>query len=87
MASAGIWFLVFGLFLIFVCCCCFFRKGGHGGYSQVVYFIAVILIILFTFVAITGNTILFLVKANFQSNMQDMTEYTSNQVKSTTKTL
>ena len=51
MASAGIWFLVFGLFLIFVCCCCFFLKSGHGGYSQVVYFTAVILIILFTIVA------------------------------------
>lgn len=84
---AGIWFIGFGLFLLFACmcfCCCHRRQYG---YSRLAYAVSLTLLVLFTVAAIIGSGILYAGQEKFHDSTTSTLEFVLNQANSTAANL
>eukprot|EP00257_Ricinus_communis_P022506 XP_015582255.1 uncharacterized protein LOC8286599 [Ricinus communis] len=84
---AGIWFLLFGLCLAFIClcyCCC--RREPYG-YSRMCYALSLIFLILFTISAIAGCIVLYTGQQKFHSITMHTLDYVVNQANDTAENL
>ncbi|KAL9445614.1 hypothetical protein AB3S75_018584 [Citrus x aurantiifolia] len=84
---AGIWFVVFGLSLCFIClhyCCC--RREPYG-YSRTCYALSLILLVFFTISAIVGCIVLYTGQGKFHSSTLDTLNYVVKQAHITSESL
>ncbi|KDO59310.1 hypothetical protein CISIN_1g009383mg [Citrus sinensis] len=84
---AGIWFVVFGLSLCFMClhyCCC--RREPYG-YSRTCYALSLILLVFFTISAIVGCIVLYTGQGKFHSSTLDTLNYVVKQAHITSESL
>ncbi|KDP30199.1 hypothetical protein JCGZ_16981 [Jatropha curcas] len=84
---AGVWFVLFGLSLAFIClcyCCC--RREPYG-YSRICYALSVIFLILFTISAIVGCVVLYKGQQKFHSITTHTLEYVVSQANVTAENL
>lgn len=84
---ALIWFVIFALFLLFIClcyCCC--RRVPYG-YSRTAYALSLILLILFTITAVVGCIILYIGQGKFHSSTVNTLDYVVHQANTTADSL
>ncbi|CAN1146707.1 hypothetical protein LINPERHAP2_LOCUS15433 [Linum perenne] len=84
---AGIWFVVFGLSLAFIClcyCCC---RGDPYGYSRACYALSLIFLIFFTVAAIAGCVVLYTGQGKFNGITSDTLDYVVSQADVTAESL
>ncbi|XP_050367036.1 uncharacterized protein LOC126785398 [Argentina anserina] len=84
---AGLWFVIFGLSLTFIClcyCCC--PKEPYG-YSRTAYALSLILLIFFTVAAIVGCIVLYTGQAKFHSSTTKTLDYVVSQADTTVESL
>ncbi|KAJ9163022.1 hypothetical protein P3X46_022744 [Hevea brasiliensis] len=84
---AGIWFVLFGLCLAFIClcyCCC--RREPYG-YSRICYALSLIFLILFTIAAIMGCVVLYIGQQKFHSITTHTLDYVVHQANVTAENL
>ncbi|KAG8639359.1 uncharacterized protein LOC110631069 [Manihot esculenta] len=84
---AGIWFVLFGLSLAFIClcyCCC--RREPYG-YSRMCYALSLIFLIFFTISAIVGCVVLYTGQQKFHSITTHTLDYVVNQANVTAENL
>ncbi|KAF2310536.1 hypothetical protein GH714_013882 [Hevea brasiliensis] len=84
---AGIWFVLFGLSLAFIClcyCCC--RREPYG-YSRMCYALSLIFLIFFTVAAIVGCVVLYTGQEKFHSITTHTLDYVVNQANVTAENL
>ncbi|XP_022987675.1 uncharacterized protein LOC111485158 [Cucurbita maxima] len=80
---AGIWFIVFGLCLMFICLCyCCFPREPYG-YSRLAYALSLIFLILFTIAAIVGCVVLYTGQGRFHSITTRTLDYVVSQADDT----
>ncbi|CAI0629530.1 unnamed protein product [Linum tenue] len=84
---AGVWFVVFGISLVFTClCCCCCRREPYG-YSRTCYAISLVLLILFTIAAIAGCAVLYTGQGKFIGITSDTLDYVVSQADVTAESL
>ncbi|KAF3453044.1 hypothetical protein FNV43_RR03477 [Rhamnella rubrinervis] len=84
---AGIWFVLFGLCLSFIClcyCCC--RREPYG-YSRLAYALSLIFLILFTVAAIVGCIVLYTSQEKFHNSTEKTFSYILSQTDETVESL
>ncbi|XVE91244.1 hypothetical protein DITRI_Ditri20bG0138300 [Diplodiscus trichospermus] len=78
-AIAVVWFVLFGLFLLFACiCCCCCRRKKPYGYSRIAYALSLIFLVIFTIAAIVGCAIMYTGEGRFQGSVNGVTNYLVN---------
>ncbi|KAJ6354703.1 hypothetical protein OIU77_005331 [Salix suchowensis] len=82
-AIAAVWFLVFGLCLLFGCLCHFCCKRQRLGYSRTAYTLSLIFLILFSICAIIGCVVLYTAQESFHKSTTETLEYDVNQADAT----
>ncbi|KAG5225231.1 transmembrane protein [Salix suchowensis] len=82
-AIAAVWFLVFGLCLLFGCLCHFCCKRQRFGYSRTAYILSLIFLILFSICAIIGCVVLYTAQESFHKSTTETLEYVVNQADAT----
>ncbi|KAJ6673951.1 TRANSMEMBRANE PROTEIN [Salix viminalis] len=82
-AIAAVWFLVFGLCLLFGCLCHFCCKRQRFGYSRTAYTLSLIFLILFSICAIIGCVVLYTSQERFHKSTTETLEYVVNQADAT----
>ncbi|KAJ6732272.1 TRANSMEMBRANE PROTEIN [Salix purpurea] len=82
-AIAAVWFLVFGLCLLFGCLCHFCCKRQRFGYSRTAYTLSLIFLILFSICAIIGCVVLYTAQERFHKSTTETLEYVVNQADAT----
>ncbi|KAI5320745.1 PREDICTED: transmembrane [Prunus dulcis] len=84
---AGVWFVLFGLSLSFIClcyCCC---PREPYGYSRTAYALSLIFLILFTLAAIVGCIVLYTGQGKFHSSTTNTLKYVVSQADTTVENL
>ncbi|KAH8482809.1 hypothetical protein H0E87_030040 [Populus deltoides] len=82
-AIAAVWFLVFGLCLLFGCLCHFCCKRQRYGYSQTAYALSLVFLILFSICAMIGCVVLYTAQERFHKSTTETLEYVVNQADTT----
>ncbi|XP_077238005.1 uncharacterized protein LOC143879485 [Tasmannia lanceolata] len=84
---ALIWFVFFGLALLFICCCyCCCRRQSYS-YSRTAYALSLIILILFTCAAIVGCVVLYYGQGKFHGSTSHTLKYVVNQANVTVDNL
>ncbi|KAI4337287.1 hypothetical protein L6164_015721 [Bauhinia variegata] len=79
---AAVWFLGFGLSLLFILVCYFCGKREPYGYSQSCYVISLVLLILFSLAAMIGCAVLYIGQASFHHGTTTTLDYVVHQADS-----
>ncbi|KAJ8751772.1 hypothetical protein K2173_025956 [Erythroxylum novogranatense] len=82
-AIAAIWFLSFGLCLLFICLCQFCCKRQPYGYSRTAYALSLIFLVLFSVAAVIGCVVLYTSQGRFHRSTTQTLDYVVNQADST----
>ncbi|KAL9376189.1 hypothetical protein Peur_030309 [Populus x canadensis] len=82
-AIAAVWFLVFGLCLLFGCLCHFCCKRQRYGYSQTAYALSLVFLVLFSICAMIGCVVLYTAQERFHKSTTETLEYVVNQADTT----
>uniref|UniRef100_M1CGR3 Transmembrane protein n=1 Tax=Solanum tuberosum TaxID=4113 RepID=M1CGR3_SOLTU len=85
--TALIWFVIFGLCLLFICVCSRCCKREPYGYSAMAYALSLIFLALFTIAAIIGCVILYTGQEKFHSSTLNTMDYVVHQANVTADTL
>ncbi|XP_049410215.1 uncharacterized protein LOC125873346 [Solanum stenotomum] len=82
-----IWFVIFGLCLLFICICSRCCKREPYGYSSMAYALSLIFLALFTIATIIGCVILYTGQEKFHSSTLNTLDYVVHQANVTADTL
>lgn len=85
--TALIWFVIFGLCLLFICVCSRCCKREPYGYSAMAYALSLIFLVVFTIVAIIGCVILYTGQEKFHSSTLNTLDYVVHQANITADNL
>ncbi|KAH0660629.1 hypothetical protein KY285_029239 [Solanum tuberosum] len=85
--TALIWFVIFGLCLLFICICSRCCKREPYGYSSMAYALSLIFLALFTIATIIGCVILYTGQEKFHSSTLNTLDYVVHQANITADTL
>ncbi|XP_060216223.1 uncharacterized protein LOC132643701 isoform X2 [Lycium barbarum] len=85
--TALLWFLIFGLCLLFICVCSRCCKREPYGYSPAAYALSLIFLVLFTIAAIIGCVILYTGQEKFHSSTINTLDYVVHQANATADNL
>lgn len=86
-AIAFVWFLVFGLVLLFSCCYYFCCRRRSYSYSRTAYALSLVLLILFTCAAIIGCIVLYTSQGKFHTSTSKTVDYVVGQANFTVDNL